>query len=131
MQTAVASAAPEPARRPIHRIAGPRSCCIQIPRARDDGSMHPVYRSSSNPERVEIGAGGKGKHMRLSTDRILTTHVGSMPRPQKLVDALLRMDHGETYDVAEFDKIIKDAIAAVVARQVAVGIDIPSDGEAS
>jgi 5-methyltetrahydropteroyltriglutamate--homocysteine methyltransferase len=69
--------------------------------------------------------------MRLSTDRILTTHVGSMPRPQKLVDALLRKDRGEAYDVAEFDKTIKDAIAAVVARQVEAGIDIPSDGEAS
>jgi 5-methyltetrahydropteroyltriglutamate--homocysteine methyltransferase len=69
--------------------------------------------------------------MRLSTDRILTTHVGSMPRPQKLVDALLRKDRGETYDVAEFDKTIEDAIAAVVARQSLAGIDIPSDGEAS
>jgi len=69
--------------------------------------------------------------MRLNTDRILTTHVGSMPRPQKLVDALLKKDRGETYDVAEFDKTIKDAVAAVVARQVAAGVDIPSDGEAS
>ena len=69
--------------------------------------------------------------MRQSTDRILTTHVGSMPRPQKLVDALLRKDHGEAYDPAEFDKTIKEAVAAVVARQTAVGIDIPSDGEAS
>ena len=69
--------------------------------------------------------------MRLSTDRILTTHVGSMPRPQKLVDALLRKDRGETYDVAEFDQTIQDAIAAVVARQTDAGIDVPSDGEAS
>ncbi len=69
--------------------------------------------------------------MRLSTDRILTTHVGSMPRPQPLVDALLKKDHGETYDVDAYDTTIKNAVADVVARQVAVGIDIPSDGEAS
>ncbi len=69
--------------------------------------------------------------MRLSTDRILTTHVGSMPRPQKLVDALLKKDHGDSYDVAEYDAIITDAVDAVVARQVAAGVDVPSDGEAS
>jgi 5-methyltetrahydropteroyltriglutamate--homocysteine methyltransferase len=69
--------------------------------------------------------------MRLSTDRILTTHVGSMPRPQKLVDALLIKDRGEAYDVLQFDQTIHDAIVAVVERQTEAGIDIPSDGEAS
>jgi 5-methyltetrahydropteroyltriglutamate--homocysteine methyltransferase len=69
--------------------------------------------------------------MRLSTDRTLTTHVGSMPRPQKLVDVLLRKDHGEDYDQADYDATIRDAVAAVVRRQVEVGVDIPSDGEAS
>jgi len=69
--------------------------------------------------------------MRLSTDRILTTHVGSMPRPQSLVDVLLRKDHGEAYDPAEYERVIRDAVAAVVARQAAAGVDVPSDGEAS
>jgi 5-methyltetrahydropteroyltriglutamate--homocysteine methyltransferase len=69
--------------------------------------------------------------MRLSTDRILTTHVGSMPRPQSLVDVLLRKDHGETYDPVEFAQVIHDAVGAVVKRQVAAGVDVPSDGEAS
>jgi 5-methyltetrahydropteroyltriglutamate--homocysteine methyltransferase len=69
--------------------------------------------------------------MRLSTDRILTTHVGSMPRPQPLVDVLLRKDHGEAYDPAEYAQVIRGAVAAVVRRQVEAGIDIPSDGEAS
>jgi 5-methyltetrahydropteroyltriglutamate--homocysteine methyltransferase len=69
--------------------------------------------------------------MRLSTNRILTTHVGSMPRPQALVDVLLKKDHGDAYDQAEYDKTIKDAVAAVVKRQVEAGVDIPSDGEAS
>lgn len=69
--------------------------------------------------------------MRLSTDRILTTHVGSMPRPQHLVDMLLKKDHGEAYDSAEYDRVIHDAVGAVVKRQVEAGVDIPSDGEAS
>lgn len=69
--------------------------------------------------------------MRLSTDRILTTHVGSMPRPQALVDVLLKKDHGDAYDQAEYDRTIEDAVAAVVKRQVEAGVDIPSDGEAS
>jgi 5-methyltetrahydropteroyltriglutamate--homocysteine methyltransferase len=69
--------------------------------------------------------------MRLSTDRILTTHVGSMPRPQHLADMLLRKDHGEAFDPAEYDRVIADAVTAVVKRQVGAGVDIPSDGEAS
>jgi 5-methyltetrahydropteroyltriglutamate--homocysteine methyltransferase len=69
--------------------------------------------------------------MRRSTDRILTTHVGSMPRPQSLVDVLLRKDHGEAYDPAEYERVIRDAVAAVVKRQVEAGVDVPSDGEAS
>ena len=69
--------------------------------------------------------------MRLSTDRILTTHVGSLPRPQSLVDALLKKDHGEDFDRAEYDRVISDAVDEVLRRQTEVGIDIPSDGEAS
>ena len=69
--------------------------------------------------------------MRLSTDRILTTHVGSLPRPQSLVDALLKKDHGEITDWAAYDAVIAGAVDAVMGRQMEVGIDIPSDGEAS
>ena len=69
--------------------------------------------------------------MRLSTDRILTTHVGSLPRPQPLVDALLRKDRGEVTDWAAYDDVIAGAVDEVVRRQAEVGIDIPSDGEAS
>jgi 5-methyltetrahydropteroyltriglutamate--homocysteine methyltransferase len=69
--------------------------------------------------------------MRLSTDRILTTHVGSLPRPQPLVDALLQKDRGEVADWAGYDAVIAGAVDDVVGRQVEVGIDIPSDGEAS
>jgi len=69
--------------------------------------------------------------MKLSTDRILTTHVGSLPRPQALVDLLVKKDHNEPYDHAEFARQVTKAVADIVAHQVAVGIDVVSDGEAS
>ena len=69
--------------------------------------------------------------MKLSTDRILTTHVGSLPRPQALVDLLVKKDQDQPYDHAEFDRQVTKAVADIVAHQVAIGIDVVSDGEAS
>ncbi len=69
--------------------------------------------------------------MKLSTDRILTTHVGSLPRPQPLVELLIKKDRGEPYDAAEFARQVRQAVADIVARQVAIGIDVVSDGESS
>lgn len=69
--------------------------------------------------------------MLLSTDRILTTHVGSLPRPQPLVDALYRHERAEEQDAAALAAAVREAVEAAVARQTAVGIDIPSDGEQS
>ena len=69
--------------------------------------------------------------MRSSTDRILTTHVGSLPRSAELSDLLLRKDHGEEIDQAEFDRVVRESVADHVARQAAIGIDVVSDGEAS
>ena len=69
--------------------------------------------------------------MKLSTDRILTTHVGSLPRPQALVDLLVKKDQNQPYDHAAFDREVTKAVADIVAHQVAIGIDVVSDGEAS
>jgi 5-methyltetrahydropteroyltriglutamate--homocysteine methyltransferase len=69
--------------------------------------------------------------MKLSTDRILTTHVGSLPRPQPLVDLMVKRDHGQSYDAAEMKRMVRQAVADLVERQVKIGIDIVSDGEAS
>jgi 5-methyltetrahydropteroyltriglutamate--homocysteine methyltransferase len=69
--------------------------------------------------------------MKLSVDRILTTHVGSLPRSPELSDVLLRHDAGEAVDLEEYDRIIREAVADNVARQAAIGIDVVSDGEAS
>ena len=67
--------------------------------------------------------------MKRSTDRILTTHVGSLPRPPAVVDFLMKKEKGETYDTEKFAAAVKQAVAEVVTRQIAVGIDVVSDGE--
>lgn len=69
--------------------------------------------------------------MKRSTDRILTTHVGSLPRPQEVVDLLFAQDRGEEYDAAQFDEVMRRAVADVVKKQAEAGIDIVSDGEMS
>ena len=63
--------------------------------------------------------------------RILTTHVGSMPRPQEVVDLLFAQDRGAPFDRAAFDETMRAAVADVVAKQLEAGIDVPSDGEMS
>lgn len=69
--------------------------------------------------------------MKTSQDRILTTHVGSLPRPGAVVDLLHKREGGEPYDIATFDFTMASAVDAVVAKQVATGIDVVSDGEVS
>ncbi len=69
--------------------------------------------------------------MKLSTGRILTTHVGSLPRPKVVADLLLKKDQGQSYDHAALDREVHQAVADIVARQVATGIDVVSDGETS
>lgn len=69
--------------------------------------------------------------MKTSTNRILTTHVGSMPRPQYVVDQLFAQDRGENYDPAAFDAVMTRAVREVVEKQAAAGVDIVSDGEMS
>lgn len=67
--------------------------------------------------------------MRTSTDRILTTHVGSLPRSKAVTDTVFAEERGETPpDAAE---VIRAAVDEVVARQVSTGVDIVSDGEMS
>src|SRR5271169_865314 len=69
--------------------------------------------------------------MKLSTDRILTTHVGSLPRSQEVVDLLFAQDRGEATDEAQFDEVMRRAVAGTVNHQAEVGVDVVSDGETS
>ena len=69
--------------------------------------------------------------MKLSTDRILTTHVGSLPRPQDVVDLIFAQDREEPVDEALFESVVQRAVEDVIRMQKEVGVDIPSDGEQS
>jgi len=69
--------------------------------------------------------------MKLSTDRILTSHVGSLPRSQEVVDFLFTQDRGESYDQPAFDAAMQKGVEEVVAKQAECGIDVVSDGETS
>lgn len=69
--------------------------------------------------------------MKTSTDRILTTHVGSLPRSQAVTDVVFAKEHGTLADESLYHRNITDGVAEVVRRQAEVGIDIVSDGEMS
>ena len=62
---------------------------------------------------------------------IATTHVGSLPRTQDVVDFIFAREREESFDPADFDQTMRAAVARTVAKQVAAGIDIVSDGETS
>ena len=67
--------------------------------------------------------------MRTSGGRVITTHVGSLPRSQALVDILLKKDRDEPYDKDEYDRVIAQSVRDVVRHQREIGIDVVSDGE--
>jgi 5-methyltetrahydropteroyltriglutamate--homocysteine methyltransferase len=67
--------------------------------------------------------------MKRSTDRILTTHVGSLIRPQALQEFLRARQSGKPYDVKAYQKCLSDSVADVVREQASAGIDVVSDGE--
>jgi methionine synthase II (cobalamin-independent) len=67
--------------------------------------------------------------MKRSTDRILTTHVGSLARPDALIPFLRAKERAQPYDAAEFARLARQAVAESVRKQVEAGIDVPTDGE--
>ena len=69
--------------------------------------------------------------MKHSTDRILTTHVGSLVRPPEVLGDILRKVAGRPVDEAAFQEKVRKGVADVVRQQCEIGIDIPSDGEFS
>jgi 5-methyltetrahydropteroyltriglutamate--homocysteine methyltransferase len=69
--------------------------------------------------------------MKRSTERILTTHVGSLARPPDLLDTMKEREHARPYDHDLFDRQVRDAVADRVRQQVECGIDIVTDGEMS
>jgi 5-methyltetrahydropteroyltriglutamate--homocysteine methyltransferase len=69
--------------------------------------------------------------LKASLERILTTHVGSLPRAATVVDCLLRKERGEALDPAHFEATMRQGVLDSVRRQAEAGIDVVSDGETS
>jgi 5-methyltetrahydropteroyltriglutamate--homocysteine methyltransferase len=67
--------------------------------------------------------------MKHSTQRIFTTHVGSLPRPPDLLAMILAKEHGETVDAGIYADRVKSSVTEVVKKQAECGIDIVADGE--
>ena len=63
--------------------------------------------------------------------KILTSHVGSLPRSQKVVDFIFARENEVKYDQTEFDSVMSNAVEQTVSKQVEAGVDIVSDGETS
>jgi 5-methyltetrahydropteroyltriglutamate--homocysteine methyltransferase len=69
--------------------------------------------------------------MRRSTDRFLTTHTGSLPRPDDLIRTMYAKEEGVPVEPAALSARVREAVAEVVKKQVAAGIDFVNDGELS
>src|SRR3989449_7754692 len=67
--------------------------------------------------------------MKRSAERILTTHVGSLARPDSLIPLLRSKERGQPYDQETYAKLVRDAVAEVVRKQTEAGVDIVTDGE--
>jgi len=67
--------------------------------------------------------------MRTSTDRILTTHTGSLPRPKELVRLYASRARGETIDKADIERASGEAVSRILEKQHSVGIDVGNNGE--
>jgi 5-methyltetrahydropteroyltriglutamate--homocysteine methyltransferase len=69
--------------------------------------------------------------MKRSTEKILTTHAGSLPRSDRLMQLMLAREQGKLVDASELADTIQQAVTDAVRRQIALGIDVISDGEMS
>src|SRR5437667_8989355 len=67
--------------------------------------------------------------MKRSTERILTTHVGSLIRPGKLQEFLRAKQTGEAFDQRAYDALLTQSVADIVRKQAQAGVDVVSDGE--
>src|SRR5262249_48950283 len=112
-------------RRPPHRPRrGQRPAAGERAHARHRGGL---VREPGRPD--DRHRHRERPRMKRSTERILTTHTGSLPRPPALTAMLEALDAGSTVDAAAFDARVRRAVADIVRQQVDAGVDIVSDGE--
>ena len=65
----------------------------------------------------------------MAQNRITVSHVGSLVRPPALIDYLRKIDAGQPYDKAAFERCLTDSVVDTVRRQAEAGVEIVSDGE--
>src|SRR6185437_386054 len=96
---------------------------------------HPSARAASligslhNKNHAPRSAARSANREDTMANKILTTHVGSLPRPQKLLDVAQKRTLGQQFDQAAFDREMKSGVADVVKHQKDIGIDLVNDGE--
>src|SRR3954454_5397309 len=105
---------------------GPLSGCFMRtpPRSARPGNLQIAFWASILPHPPR-------PPMNRSTDRILTTHVGSLPRPAELIRTMFAKQEGVPVDPTALEVLTREAVASVVAKQQAAGVDFVSDGEMS
>src|SRR5262249_43484173 len=91
--------------------------------------LAPACRSAAKPPRCAPISDGVRQGMKRSTDRILTTHTGSLPRTPKVVELLLAEQKNRGARKKELDAAVREAIAYAVGKQVECGLDVVNDGE--
>src|SRR6266545_7052451 len=111
---------PPPARRSISRRTTGR---------RPTASPASAANTERNTRRSTDTSGRRQDGMKRSSDRILTTHVGSLIRPEPLRRFLRQKEAGKPFDHAGYAKCLKDSVAEGVQQQADIGIDVISDGE--
>src|SRR5437899_7556171 len=90
-----------------------------------------MSRAEFSPRTAKRNEGDRRFPMIYSTDRILTTHAGSLPRPPDVREMVLAEARGEPRDEAALAARLRSAVAEVVRRQIECGLDIVNDGELS
>src|SRR5207245_8968645 len=84
----------------------------------------------NRPRRYGMRQGGT-RAMQRSTDRILTTHTGSLPRPRSLVELMFTRESGGPVDASSLEAEVRSAVNDVVSKQRDAGVDVLDDGELS
>src|SRR5262249_4214740 len=136
---------------------GRRRVPVELLGHRDSGHLHPPAAPPARGDAarrlqlrvlVRRGAAGQGAGldaslrprrdaglpvtaMKRSTERILTTHVGSLSRPDALIPFLRAIERAQPYDREHYAALVRETVADVVRRQTEAGIDVPTDGEQS
>jgi 5-methyltetrahydropteroyltriglutamate--homocysteine methyltransferase len=89
-------------------------------------TLRPAGRGASKSE--HHGKAG-GEFMRGSRDRIITSHVGSLPRPDNLIEANRLREQSPVADEPAFQELLQQSVSNIVRKQKELGVDIPNDGE--